>query len=107
MSKPTSFTQRFKEPSSSLPRWLSAATVFDLDTSRCSFDTTSVNVWGHYNDSLSGKKATQITYGYRKAKEIITTLQETLQSWPDFASEAGVPKNLVPGIARNFRIFSV
>jgi|GEM_PF-2137120 len=42
----------------------------------------------------------------RKAREIMTTLQETLQSWPDFARAAGVPNNLVPGISRNFRIFS-
>jgi transposase len=47
---------------------LKAATLFDLDTSRCSFDTTSVNVWGDYNNSLSGKKAPHITYGYSKDK---------------------------------------
>ena len=32
---------------------LRAATVFELDTFRCSFDTTSVNVWGDYNPSSS------------------------------------------------------
>jgi transposase len=45
---------------------LRAATVFKLDTSRCSFDTTSVNVRGDYNNSLSGKKAPHITCGYSK-----------------------------------------
>ena len=47
---------------------LRAATVFDLDTSQCGFDTTSVNVWGGYNNSLSGKKAPHFTYGYSKDK---------------------------------------
>jgi transposase len=47
---------------------LRAATVFNLDTSQCSFDTTSVNVWGDYNTSLSDKKAPHITYGYGKDK---------------------------------------
>ncbi|YCM43283.1 type II toxin-antitoxin system HipA family toxin [Verrucomicrobiaceae bacterium 227] len=41
----------------------------------------------------------------RKAREIITTLQQTLQAWPDFAAEAGVPNHLVQGISRNFRNF--
>ena len=35
---------------------LRAASVFDLDTTRCSFDTTSVNVWGDYNTSVPEKK---------------------------------------------------
>ena len=43
----------------------------------------------------------------RKAKEIITTLQETLQNWPAFARDAGVPKTLIPGMAKNFRKISV
>jgi len=47
---------------------LRAANVFDLDTSQCSFDTTSVNVWGDYNTSLPDKKAPHITYGYSKDK---------------------------------------
>jgi len=47
---------------------LRAATVFDLDTSQCSFDTTSVNVWGDYNNSLPDKKAPHVTYGYSKDK---------------------------------------
>jgi len=47
---------------------LKAASAFNLDTSQCSFDTTSVNVWGDYNNSLSGKKAPHITYGYSKDK---------------------------------------
>lgn len=47
---------------------LRAATVFDLDTTQCSFDTTSVNVWGDYNNSQPGKKSPHITYGYSKDK---------------------------------------
>ena len=47
---------------------LKAATVFGLDTSHCSFDTTSVNIWGDYNTSAPNKKAPHITYGYSKDK---------------------------------------
>lgn len=47
---------------------LKAANVFDLDTTQCSFDTTSVNVWGDYNSSLPEQKAPHITYGYSKDK---------------------------------------
>lgn len=47
---------------------LKAATIFDLDTSRCSFDTTSVNIWGDYDTSGPDKKAPHITYGYSKDK---------------------------------------
>ncbi len=47
---------------------LKAATVFELDTTQCSFDTTSVNVWGDYNNSLSDKEAPHITYGHSKDK---------------------------------------
>ena len=47
---------------------LRAAHVFDLDTTQCSFDTTSVNVWGDYEISQPNKKAPHITYGYSKDK---------------------------------------
>ena len=47
---------------------LKAATVFNVDTRHCSFDTTSVNIWGDYDNSLPGKKAPHITYGYSKDK---------------------------------------
>jgi len=47
---------------------LRAANVFDLDTTQCSFDTTSVNVWGDYESSRPNKKAPHITYGYSKDK---------------------------------------
>jgi len=47
---------------------LKAATVFELNTTQCSFDTTSVNVWGDYNNSQPDKKAPHITYGYSKDK---------------------------------------
>ena len=47
---------------------LKAATVFGLDTSQCSFDTTSVNVWGRYDDSHPNQKAPHITHGYSKDK---------------------------------------
>ncbi len=47
---------------------LKAASVFHLDTSQCSFDTTSVNVWGDYDDSHSNQKAPHVTRGYSKDK---------------------------------------
>lgn len=47
---------------------LKAASVFNIDTSRCSFDTTSVNIWGNYDSSAPGGKAPHITYGYSKDK---------------------------------------
>lgn len=49
---------------------LKAASVFRLDTSKCSFDTTSVNVWGNYESSEPGGKAPHITYGYSKDKRM-------------------------------------
>lgn len=49
---------------------LKAASVFKLDTSKCSFDTTSVNVWGDYEDSKPGGKIPHITYGYSKDKRM-------------------------------------
>jgi len=47
---------------------LKAATIFDLDTSHCSFDTTSVNIWGNYNTSQPNQKAPHINHGYSKDK---------------------------------------
>jgi len=47
---------------------LQAAKVFNLDTGHCSFDTTSVNVWGDYDTSLPNQKAPHITRGYSKDK---------------------------------------
>ena len=47
---------------------LKAASTFNLDTSKCNFDTTSVNVWGDYADSRPDHKAPHITYGYSKDK---------------------------------------
>ena len=47
---------------------LKAASVFNLDTSKCNFDTTSVNVWGNYGDSKPAGKTPHITYGYSKDK---------------------------------------
>lgn len=47
---------------------LKAASVFHLDTSQCSFDTTSVNVWGDYDDSHANQKAPHVTRGYSKDK---------------------------------------
>ena len=49
---------------------LKAASVFNLDTSKCNFDTTSVNVWGDYEDSKPNGKAPHITYGYSKDKRM-------------------------------------
>ena len=49
---------------------LKAASVFSLDTSKCNFDTTSVNVWGGYEDSKTGGKAPHVTYGYSKDKRM-------------------------------------
>ena len=47
---------------------LKAASIFNLDTSQCSFDTTSVNVWGDYDSSAPNQKAPHITHGYSKDK---------------------------------------
>ena len=47
---------------------LKAASIFHLDTNQCSFDTTSVNVWGDYDDSHPNQKAPHITRGYSKDK---------------------------------------
>lgn len=49
---------------------LKAASVFKLDTSKCNFDTTSVNVWGDYQGSEPGGKIPHITYGYSKDKRM-------------------------------------
>jgi transposase len=49
---------------------LKAASIFNLDTSKCNFDTTSVNVWGDYESSKPGEKAPHITYGYSKDKRM-------------------------------------
>jgi transposase len=47
---------------------LKAAAVFNIDTEHCSFDTTSVNIWGDYDNSSPGNKAPHVTYGYSKDK---------------------------------------
>ena len=47
---------------------LKAASVFGLDTTHCSFDTTSVNVWGDYDNSGPKQKSPHITRGYSKDK---------------------------------------
>ena len=47
---------------------LKAAKIFNLDTSQCSFDTTSVNVWGDYDSSAPNQKAPHVTYGHSKDK---------------------------------------
>ena len=47
---------------------LKAAQVFNLDTSKLNFDTTSVNVWGDYKNSTPDSNAPHITYGYSKDK---------------------------------------
>lgn len=47
---------------------LKAASTFQLDTSKCSFDTTSVNVWGDYLNSRPDSQAPHITHGYSKDK---------------------------------------
>ena len=49
---------------------LKAASTFKLDTSKCNFDTTSVNVWGDYQGSEPGGKIPHITYGYSKDKRM-------------------------------------
>lgn len=49
---------------------LKAASIFKLDTSKCSFDTTSVNVWGDYEGSKPGGRIPHITYGYSKDKRM-------------------------------------
>ncbi len=47
---------------------IKAAQEFALDLSSCNFDTTSVNVWGQYDQSAANTKAPHITYGYSKDK---------------------------------------
>lgn len=47
---------------------IKAAIVFGLDTRHCSFDTTSVNVWGDYHNSSPNEKIPHVTYGYSKDK---------------------------------------
>jgi len=49
---------------------LRAASIFKLDTSKCNFDTTSVNVWGNYEGSEPGGKIPHITFGYSKDKRM-------------------------------------
>jgi transposase len=49
---------------------LKAASIFNLDTSKCNFDTTSVNVWGDYESSKTSGKAPHIIYGYSKDKRM-------------------------------------
>ena len=45
---------------------LKAASIFNLDTSKVHFDTTSVNVWGDYSESTAEGTAPHITYGRSK-----------------------------------------
>ena len=47
---------------------LKAASVFNLDTSKYNFDTTSVNVWGDYPQSTPAGSAPHITFGHSKDK---------------------------------------
>jgi len=47
---------------------LNAVSAYDLDTSKYNFDTTSVNVWGNYPNSMPKGKSPHITYGYSKDK---------------------------------------
>ncbi len=47
---------------------LRAASVFKLDTTTVSYDTTSVNVWGDYAESSPGTNPPHITYGHSKDK---------------------------------------
>ena len=48
---------------------LKAASIFNLDTSHCSFDTTSVNVWGDYDSSAPNQKAPHITTDTAKTSD--------------------------------------
>ena len=43
-----------------------ASCKFSLDTRHVHFDTTSVNVWGEYEQSASDSNTLHITYGYSK-----------------------------------------
>jgi len=47
---------------------LNAANVYNLQSSQGSFDTTSVSLWGNYDNSKSEQKAAHITYGHSKDK---------------------------------------
>jgi len=47
---------------------LKACELFGVSTAQGHFDTTSVNVWGDYDNSTAGGSAPHITYGYSKDK---------------------------------------
>jgi transposase len=47
---------------------LKACRLFGVDTGQGHFDTTSVNLWGDYADSVAGGPAPHITYGFSKDK---------------------------------------
>jgi len=47
---------------------LKACRLFGVNTEQGHFDTTSVNVWGDYDNSTAGGTAPHITYGYSKDK---------------------------------------
>lgn len=47
---------------------LKACALFGVSTAQGHFDTTSVNVWGDYEQSTAGESAPHITYGYSKDK---------------------------------------
>jgi transposase len=47
---------------------LNAANIYNLRSHQGSFDTTSVNLWGNYENSKPSQKSPHITYGYSKDK---------------------------------------
>jgi len=47
---------------------LKACRLFEVRTDQGHFDTTSVNVWGDYDNSAAGQDAPHITFGYSKDK---------------------------------------
>jgi transposase len=47
---------------------LKACKLFGVDTAQGHFDTTSVNVWGDYDNSTPGGTTPHITHGYSKDK---------------------------------------
>lgn len=47
---------------------LKACRLFGVSTAQGHFDTTSVNLWGDYDNSTAGGSAPHITYGYSKDK---------------------------------------
>lgn len=43
-------------------------------------------------------------YGIKEAKSIISSVYEAILQWPKFAEEAGVPPEMIRGVAKTHRL---